>query len=154
MSNRDEPPAVVRQENGKTQLVDPDAAAVLQVVIAYNKRQAQLACRDTLDKNADRVAHFKRRLTERGHQPAEAVIVLVNVDDHLGADVAEGLMPGHDWSSIRAWGMVPYARGLADREWIQKVVETFDRQTGERLRELTGVAVVVFDHGTIAVFPA
>ncbi|MBI4434959.1 hypothetical protein HY635_04085 [Candidatus Uhrbacteria bacterium] len=141
------PRAVVREVDGQLVLDDPDAVAVLRAVGKHN-------CRNTLELNADRVAHFKRRLTERGMTASEAVIVLLNVDDQNGGQIAEVLMPGHNWQEYRDRGEVPFARGLAMREGIEGALDFFDKEAAIKLREMTEAAVVVVDHGVAEVFPA
>ncbi|HEY4475331.1 MAG TPA: hypothetical protein VJB92_01235, partial [Candidatus Paceibacterota bacterium] len=73
----DYPRAVVREVDGKLVLDDPDAVAMIHAVGKHN-------CKNTLELNADRVKHFKRRLAERGMTADKAVIVLLNVDDVHG----------------------------------------------------------------------
>ena len=85
----DYPRAVVREIDGQLVLDDPDAVAVIHAVEKHN-------CRNTFEMNADRVAHFKRRLAERDMTADQAVIVLLNVDDVHGGPLADALMPGHN----------------------------------------------------------
>lgn len=94
--------AVVRKVDGQLVLDDPEAVAVISAVSKHN-------CKNTLAMNADRVEHFKRRLTERGMTADQAVIVLLNVDDVHGGPLADVLMPGHNWQEIRDRGEVPFA---------------------------------------------
>lgn len=143
----DQPRAVVREIDGKLVLDDPDAVAVIHAVEKHN-------CRNTLQLNADRVAHFKQRLADRGMTASDAVIVLLNVDDVHGGPLAEVLMPGHNWQEIRDRGEIPFARGLAMREGIQEALGTFDKEAAEKLQGMTEVAVVVVDRGVAEVFPA
>lgn len=139
--------AVVREINGQLVLDDPVAVGVIQAVEKHN-------CRNTLEMNADRVAHFKRRLTERGMSAKDAVITVINVDDVHGGPIADALMPGTNWQEIRNRGEVPFARGLAMREGIQEMLGTFDKEAAEKLRKMADVAVVVVDHGVAEVFAA
>jgi len=139
--------AVVREADGQLVLDDPVAVAVISAVEKHN-------CRNTLEMNADRVEHFKRRLKELGMTPDQAVIVLLNVDDVHGGPLAEILMPGHNWQEIRDQGEVPFARGLAAREGIQDILANFDADAATKLRGMTGVAVVVVDRGVAEVFAA
>ncbi len=142
------PMALVREVGGQLVLDDPAAEAVIKAVAKHN-------CKGTLDLNADRINHFKRRLVERGETSAEAVIVFINVDDPYGNHLAELLMPGHNWQECRDRGEVPFARGLARRDGIQAFLSTFDKEAAEKLRGLTEeVAVVVVDHGVAEVFAA
>ncbi|MFH1098676.1 MAG: hypothetical protein V1723_02025 [Candidatus Uhrbacteria bacterium] len=143
----DAPRATVREIDGQLVLDDPDAVAVIRAVGKHN-------CRSTLEMNADRVRHFKRRLTDRGLTAAEAVIVLLNVDDPNGCLIAEVLMPGHNWQEYRDRGEVPFARGLAMREGIESALDCFDKEATIKLREMTKAAVVVVDHGVAEIFPA
>ena len=143
----DYPRAVVPEVDGQLVLDDPDAMAVIGAVSKHN-------CKNTLEINADRVEHFKRRLAERGMTPDQAVIVLLNVDDVHGGPLADVLMPGYNWQEFRDRGEVPFARGLAMREGIQEALGTFDKDAEAKLKGMTDVAVVVVDHGVAEVFAA
>ena len=143
----DYPRAVVREVDGKLVLDDPDAVAMIHAVGKHN-------CKNTLELNADRVKHFKRRLGERGMTADKAVIVLLNVDDVHGGPLADALMPGHNWQEIRDRGGIPFARGLAMREGIQEALGIFDADAANKLKGMTDVAVVVVDHGVAEVFAA
>lgn len=138
---------VVREVDGQLVLDDPVAVAVISAVEKHN-------CRNTFDMNADRVAHFKQRLADRGMTPDQAVIVLLNVDDPHGGPLADVLMPGHSWQEIRDRGEVPFARGLAMRPGIQEALAAFDKNAATKLQTITDVAVVVVDHGVAEVFTA
>jgi len=143
----DYPHATVREVDGQLVLDDPDAMAMIGAIGKHN-------CKNTLQINADRVAHFKQRLEDRGMTPEQGVIVLLNVDDVHGGPLADMLMPGHNWQEIRDRGEVPFARGLAMRDGIQEILDTFDKNAAEKLRDMTTVAVVVVDHGVAEVFAA
>lgn len=131
--------------DGGLVLIDPTAVGVMRAVGKHN-------CRLTADGARERIAYFVGRLVEH-HDPAAAVITLINADDVNGVHVAEALMPGTDWSAFRARGETPYARGLAGRPGVQQIVDMLDRDEGDKLRELR-VALVVIDHQTVAVFDA
>jgi hypothetical protein len=139
------PMAVVREINGQLVLDDPQAVAIIGAISKAN-------CRRTLDMNMDRVAHFKRRAIERNMVSAEVVIVILNVDDVHGGMLAEVLMPGTNWQEFRDRGQTPFARGLATREGIQEILETFDREAAAKLRTMADLAVVVVDFGVAEVF--
>ena len=116
-------------------------------------RNAAFALRHAAaDANRDRVAWFRRRALERGLAPCEVVIVLLAVDDHNGAALADVLMPGHDWQAYRDRGEAPVARGLAGRDGIQQALELIDGEAAEKLRTATKLAVVVVDRGVAEVF--
>lgn len=136
---------VTRSESGDIIMVDPVGVAV---ATAVGKRNCQV----TLKLNADRVAHFRRRTAERNDSGSEVVIVLLNVDDSNGRAIADILMPGHDWQQYRDRGEVPFARGLAGREGIQKALRIIDTEAADKLAAITGLAIVVVDHGTAEVF--
>ncbi len=142
-----QPQAVVREINGQMVLDDPVALIVFRAVEKHN-------CKNTLELNAERVKHFKQRVIERGMTAEQVVIVLLNVDDMIGGEIAEILMPGFNWQEIRDRGEVPFARGLAGREGIQDVLEAFDKEASTKLRKMKQVAVVVVDHGVAEVFEA
>ena len=141
----DEPRARVEMVDGQPVLIDPDAVAVARAVAKHN-------CRATLEAQADRVEHFRRRAAEKGCSPAEVVITLIAVDDIHGRELADILMPGFDWQAIRGRGEVPFARGLAAREGIQQALGIFDQEAADKLRAAAGLAVVVVDHGVAEVF--
>lgn len=143
----EEPTAVVREVAGQLVLDDPEAIAVIRAVEKRN-------CLNTLVMNADRVAHFKQRLSDRGMTPDQAVIVILNVDDVHGGPLADALMPGHNWQEIRDRGEVPFARGLAMRDGIQNAIGTFDEEAAAKLKNMTDVVVVVVDRGVAEVFEA
>lgn len=140
------PVAVVREVNGQLVLDDPMALAVITAVEKYN-------CRNTLTANMDRVAHFTRRIAERGQTVEEVVIVILNVDDPHGGPMAEHLMPGFNWQEVRDRGEIPFARGLVMREGIQNVIDLIDKEAGEKLRETKNqTAIIVMDFGVVEVF--
>lgn len=139
--------AVVREINGQLVLDDPDALTFVRVINKNN-------CGTTLKINEDRVAHFKRRIIELGKTAKDVVIVLLNVDDVHGAQLADVLMPGFNWQEIRDRGETPYARGLAKRDGIQEAIDILDKEAGEKLRLMDDVAVVIVDYGVAEVFPA
>lgn len=144
----EQPKATVRAIDGQPVLDDPSALALITVVDKRN-------CKRVLDVQADRVAHFVRRIAEKGLSPKDVVIVLLNVDDVSGGRLAEILMPGANWQDIRDAGEVPFARGLVERPALQTLVEMLDAEEGKKLREITEeAAVVVMDFGVVAVFKA
>lgn len=145
-----DPRAVVREVDGQLVLDDPDAAAMIRAVGKHN-------CRLTFEGQADRIAYFERRIGELGRTPDDTIIVLLNVDDVNGKDLADILMPnnGREWQAMRDQGQVPFARGLAARDGIQAAVAALDEEAGEKLRAMVGVAaVVVVDHGVVEAFEA
>lgn len=147
MAEEEYPVATVRMVNGQLVLDDPMALAVITAIEKHN-------CRNTLSLNLDRVAHFVRRIAERGTTVQDVVIVILNVDDPNGGQLAEILMPGTDWQPVRDQGQIPFARGLAMREGIQHVLDLLDPEfAAKKLREVKDrTAIVVMDHGVCEVF--
>jgi hypothetical protein len=143
----DKPRAFVTQDaSGQVVLHDPDA---LEVIFAVEREN----CRRTMATLfAERLRYFERRIAERGLTSADAVIVILNVDDHWGELLAHALMPGHDWRSYRARGEIPYARGLAMRSGLQEMLDNLDEREGRRLRSIAGTAVLCADRGIVAVY--
>lgn len=137
----------VEEVNGKLVLNDPVAVGVISAVGKSN-------CKITLEAQTERVSHFKNRVAERGLSPDQVVIVLLNVDDPNGGQLAEALMPGTDWQPTRDLGQVPYARGLAMREGIQEALAFFDESAAKKLSETKDLAVVVVDYGVAEIFVA
>jgi hypothetical protein len=137
--------AEVREIDGQMVLVDPEGAAVVK---AINK----LNCNNTLAMNDERVRHFKQRIIDLGRSSKDVLIVLLNVDDPNGGLLAEKLMPNYDWDQYRLLGQVPFARGLATREGIQEFLDILDKDAGDKLRAIPGVAVLVLDFGVAEVY--
>ena len=125
-------------------LIDPAAAAVVRAIERENVRRLVVSTQ------LDRVVYFEARIRDRGLTPDQWLIVILNVDDANGAALADVLMPGHDWSAIRATGQVPFARGLASRPAIQETLT--DTPAGAELSAIEGVAVLAMDRGVIAAF--
>jgi len=128
-------------------LIDPEGYGVMMTVGKHN-------CKLTFEANADRVAYFRNRAVELDKTPSDVVIVVANVDDRNGKILADALMPGFDWQSIRDQDQVPFARGLAVRAGIQEFLNIFDTQASKKLGEFQTeqLAVVVVDYGTCEVF--
>jgi hypothetical protein len=143
------PTAQVREVDGLLVIDDPDAVAVIAAIGKVN-------CTGTLEHQRERVEYFKGRMAARGFGPKDVVIVLLNVNDDYGGAVADVLMPlsGAAWDEMRARGEIPFARGLADRTALTEIVSEFDPDCAAKLRGISGVAVVVMDHGVVEVFPA
>ena len=70
---------------------------------------AKVACRDTLRSQAERVAHYVRRIGERGDHPGDVVIVVLAIDDPNGGSLASTLTPGRapEWRAMRQRGESP-----------------------------------------------
>ena len=144
----DEPRAFVHEVDGQLVLEDPDAVAMFRAVEKHN-------CVVTAKAQADCVRHFIERVKIKGLRPEDVVITIINVDDARGANLAEALMPGHDWQSYRDRGEVPFARGLAGRGGVEDFVAAFDAEAGQKLREMKDdLVVVIVDHGVAEVVRA
>jgi hypothetical protein len=150
----DEPTARIVGElpDGTVLMEDPEAEGVIAAVEEHNRRVNKENCKRTLSAQYDRVRHFVTRIKERGDDPREVVITLINVDDPHGGPLADILMPGVDWQQFRDRGETPYARGLAGREGIEEALKLFDPEAAEKLRDVEDIACVVIDHGVAEVF--
>lgn len=142
-----EPTARVEVIDGQPVLIDPVAVGVMD---AINKH----ACRKTFEAQSDRVQHFVGRAAARGMTADSVVIVLLNVDDPNGGELASCLMPGNNWQQFRDAGEVPFARGLAGRSGVLEWLEALDKPAAEKLAAMTTLAVVVMDYGAVEVFEA
>lgn len=100
----------------------------------------------------NRVWYFEERMKQRGLTFEDWVIFILDVDDIHGGPLANRLMPGHNWQKIRDLGQTPIARGLADREFIQEVVDSISKRVGDGMRELHETVVVVMTAGKVGVF--
>lgn len=139
------PVARIKEINGQLVLIDPHAVAVIEAVSKYN-------CKELFSLNIERIEHFKNRITEKKLTPKEVVIVCINVDDPNGKVITDMLMPGYDWQAIRDQGQIPIARGLAQRDGMQEILEVFDKEAAEKLKQSVEVAVVVIDYGVAEIF--
>lgn len=145
--------ATVQEVDGQLVLIDPEAVAVARVVGIHN-------CKHTFKINQERIDYFAER--SRLQPPGSVVIVILNMDDPVGAVLGDALMPGHDWASIRAQGQIPFARGLAQRFGVADFIAEYDVESLAALEALDHIPtdyksqlpVVVIDHGVVAVFPA
>jgi hypothetical protein len=142
--------AIVKKIDGRLVLDDPDAVAVAKAVALHN-------CRTSFDLQRERIRHFARRARELGREDSLA-IVLLNVDDPNGGPLADVLMPNQDamWQALRDDGQVPFARGLAERMGIEKLVLALDKEAGETMKAIhrlpsQGLPVVVMDQGVVLV---
>ncbi len=115
-----------------------------------NKNQ----CRILLNLNGEPIERFKARIMELGRTAEDTVIVLFNVDDANGGELADWAMPGYDWQQFRDKGMVPVARGLQDRKTMEGILDLFDAEAAEKLRASTELSVVVVDFGVAEIFTA
>lgn len=136
-------------EDGQLVLVDPQAFAAMLAVNKHN-------CLATAAVNAERIAYFKERVVTLGRTAVDTVIVILNVDDPNGGALAAALMPGMDrlWQGYRDEGKTPYARGLAVREGVLQFVYGQCHVTREEVESVTGLAVVIVDHGTAVILQA
>jgi hypothetical protein len=141
--------AYVTKIDDKLVLVDPLAAEVIEALNIYNKN----LCYKTLELQMDRVIHFTKRIKELNREPNSVVILLANVDNPLGEELANELMPGYDWQQFRDRGEVPFARGLVGRSGIQTFLDNVNQLEGEKLRNANdNVAVLVIDYNTCEIF--
>lgn len=131
---------VTVDSDGTVVLHDPDAIAMIRAISAHNCRAVTLAA------NLDAVRRFRDRVDERGMVPRDALIVIFNGDDRLGALFAGLVMPPGWEAPHRAAGATPIARGLADRAAITEAVEQVMPDVAAKLRAISGVAVLVVDY--------
>ena len=137
--------AYVTVIDGKIVLVDPVDYAVIQVINKSN-------CENTYLDQMDRIQHFKNRITEKKLDPETVVITVINVDSLYGAEIAEALMPGHDWQQYRDKGEVPFARGLAMKEGMVERIAFFDKEAAEKIKQTIEIPVIVMDYNVVEIF--
>lgn len=122
------------------------AAAVLKIISKVN-------CDVTYRQDPKRIEYFKGRLVERGLPVDDWLVIVANVDDPHGEAIAHCLMPDYDWEPYRKLGQTPYARGLAGRKWVEEVLEIFDTEAAEKLKNIKSVVpVVVVDFGVAEIY--
>lgn len=137
--------AYVKVVDGKTVLIDPVAYAIMKAINKSN-------CESTYLNNLERIQHFKNRIEEKKVNPEGYAIVIINVDAPYGGEIAESLMPGHDWQQYRDQGQTPMARGLVHKKPMTEIINLFDNEASLKINTITGVPVVVVDHGVAEIF--
>lgn len=147
--NDDQPTATVyRLPTGEIVLNDPVAVSIWQVLTDPDRK-------DAYEQSKDRVGHFVKRMEELGKSPELTVIVLLQVDDTVGGMLADALMPGHNWNEIRGRGEEPYARGLASREPIRRILETVYPDAAQILaKNMNKTCVVMVSYSSATIFDA
>lgn len=136
--------AAVQEIDGQLVLIDPTAVEVIKAVGQHN-------CKNTLKLNEERVRYFAERAKK--YPPGHVVIVVINMDDPMGAVIGDALMPNYDWNAIRAQGQVPFARGLAERFGIAEILAEYDMAALAKMENIDhAIPVVVIDHGVFAIF--
>lgn len=127
-------------------LIDPFAVAVVARAVERENVRRML-----IGSQLDRVQHFEQRIAALLMDPAEYLIVVLNVNDRNGADLANVLMPGHDWPAIHARGETPFARGLVERWPLQHALGA-GSSAGAELAAVAGIAVLAVDRGIATAF--
>lgn len=107
------PQATVREVNGQAVIDDPQGLAVLGAIERHNLYRADPDATERLEARA-------REKTEQTNKPFGVIMIDVDVPDF--ADMAEALMPDHDWDSYRGRGEKPVARGCVPRELLVEMV--------------------------------
>jgi hypothetical protein len=150
----DEPEAWVEtRPDGSIILHDPTAEGVIQAVKSYNRGIQMARVGDFLKANQSCIPHFSKRVKDRGLSPSEVVLVILDVDDPNGSALADILMPGYDWDSIRRAGQAPVARGLASRS-VLGALEALDKEEVARFRQRPNdLLVVVVTAGIFRIYP-
>jgi len=149
--------AFIKEKDDQLILNDPVAEDVMRVVADHNKRVGKENCRLIYEdlEQQERIKYFAARITQRGLNTNDAVIVLIGVDDVNGRPIVDHLMPGMDqmWQSFRDKGQKPFARGIVLRKEVEELLEFIDKDTSIILKEYNDIAVVVIDSGTADIFP-
>ena len=145
--------AYVTTENGHLVLHDPTAEGVITAIDYHNRNIAYENCQEIYEQSAERIKYFCQRFEEKGYDPTKYCIVIVQIDDPYGSVIGNALMPGTNWQTIRDQGLEPFARGIADREYVHKAIEAFDQKAASDLDTLTR-AVVIVAHSVAKVFAA
>lgn len=110
-------PYLTHADDGTLVLVDSDGAAVARVVAKRN-------CTALLALNEERVRHFLQRA--HAHRAESLCLVVLDVDDPRGGELAGKLMPGHDWQACRDRGERPVACGLVRLGGMIDYLETLE----------------------------
>jgi len=140
---------IVRVIDGQVVLDDPAALGVIQAIENHNK--AQIVHSFML--NHDRIEYFLARMDEINLSPDEYCVIIACVDDENGSAIADVLMPGYDWQSIRDLGQVPFARGFAKKDFLIHALEFINPVAAEELKNIKGKKVtIVIDCNTADIY--
>ncbi|MCA8938232.1 MAG: hypothetical protein KDB07_00360 [Planctomycetes bacterium] len=149
---------IVMLPSGEMALKDPTAEGVIAAAESYNRRVNRQNCDMILRAQADRLAHFRQRIYDRGSTPAEVAIAVIMVDDPMGSELAELTCPNPDtpWQAYRDRGETPIARGLLDVEGLGCYLKAQGySQEAAQLESYTGrgqVTGVVVAFNTVVVY--
>lgn len=149
----DYPTAHVDEIDGQIVLTDRHAGPFIDAVQC-------LTCRAFARTDLERLQHFARRITALERTPAQTLITILDATTRLGAALASLLMPLGWERPFLADGLVPVARGLADRPGLRGVIQQLaDRGDARAARVLTeldaspDVTVLIAAEGTLVAVP-
>jgi len=66
----------------------------------------------------EQVARMVMKFFQTQQNPKERLVVVADVDDPCGAEIADVTLPGFDWDTIRSKGMQPIAIGTMPHELL------------------------------------
>lgn len=146
-----ETPALDFYDLPDAMLGDPAAVAAARAVSKYK-------CGFTLRTTAYRLGPCVEQSQRLGLTSEVAVIAVVCLDDIYGGPLEDVFADDVDFEVVRAVaepaGKMPVLYGLMSRPCVQKLLEAFDVDAADKLRPMTELAVVLFDHGVAEVYVA
>ena len=137
----------LREINGEFILYEPELNAEIERINKQNCEDLYNIYTDKINKNIEYILN-----NEMSHN--ESVIFLANADDINGSKITNILLPDHDWSLVRDKGHKPVLCGYMNRTDIQAFLDIIDENTAQKLREATGMSIIVIDSETTELFEA
>lgn len=124
-----------------------DDPVVIAIDLNIDRSNRKIACKKVAKMHKATIKKLRDRVIEMRKSPAELAIVIANVEDDNGGDIAEMLMPGHDWGKALEKDKAVFAIGLADRKAIEHVIRFIDEEAADRLSVAFSTRVIVVDYG-------
>lgn len=116
---------IKRDKNGDFVLYDDAALGAYQAISNVNKKRAFFNSKNAIYELSSFVKEKIATIQERGTVDSQC-IVLIDVDDNMGSQLADVLMPGYDWDQYRVQNQRPVARGIVSMAFIEEIMRTLE----------------------------
>jgi len=124
----------------------------IECITEEDKVALKKRCAETYLFQLGIIEYFKNKITEKNLNPKDFTINLINVDTPYGEEIAHILKPDFDWQPIRDKGETPFVRGLVMKEDMVNIISFFDKEASAKIDQISGIPVVVVDHGVVEIF--
>ncbi len=83
---------------------------------------ADVVRNELFQQNIPALARLMKSAISKGKTPEDVMLVCIHVDDEPWTELADHLMPGHDWQQYRDLGQKPIARGSVERAGMEDIL--------------------------------